>query len=746
MALTLVACAEPAARRAAPPPPSAAQAAPAPALLARTDPLPAPVDERWAEAVRAGDYREASRRLAALPAARAASPEVRFVRARVAIELEDYEGARTLLERLDQELPLLAKEIARARAEVALARGPFEDAARYYTLRGDPASLVKASLALERAGKLGEAKTALDHAVRLLGADDDASSVALRVRARAARARIAGLLHDTATEQTELRWLAVEAPETEAGAPAVMALAALVPPSHLTATQQLLRAKRLAEASRVADALSAIDAAAAASDRPTAAALTRARASAYYVSRSDYGRASELFAQAARLDPKEAPRDSFLSARALARGGDDARAIERYEALARRYPATPFAEEASYQAARLQFLLGQWDASVHAYRAYLDAHPKRRPGRFVASSRYELSLALLAGGHGREAAATLETLLAAEDDALGRAELRELLGAALADAGDRERAATELRAVIRERPLSFPALVGAARLVQLGEAPPPLFEPDVQARASAPLDVALPERAALLARLGYTAEAAQELAGREQELVARYAPRGYEALCEAYGEVGAAAERYRVGRSAVRGDALDRAPTDATRWAWDCVYPTPFSELVRAAESERALPYGLLHAIMRQESAFRPDAVSSARAVGLLQLVPWTAEKVAVELGQPIQPSLLSTPSYNVELGAYYVHKVLTTFGGHVALAAAAYNAGPRAVSRWLEAAENLPLDVWVARIPFAETRGYVTRVVGNLARYAYLHGGEDAVPRLSLTLPKGMRAGPEDY
>jgi soluble lytic murein transglycosylase len=149
---------------------------------------------------------------------------------------------------------------------------------------------------------------------------------------------------------------------------------------------------------------------------------------------------------------------------------------------------------------------------------------------------------------------------------------------------------------------------------------------------------------------------------------------------------------------------------------------------------------------MRQESAFKPDAVSPARAVGLLQLVPGTAEKVAAELGRTIEPALLSSPSYNVELGAYYLHKVLGTFGGHVALAAAAYNAGPRAVSRWLEVAENLPLDLWVARIPYAETRGYVSRVIGNLARYSYLHGGEDAVPRLALALPKGMRAGPQDY
>ena len=148
---------------------------------------------------------------------------------------------------------------------------------------------------------------------------------------------------------------------------------------------------------------------------------------------------------------------------------------------------------------------------------------------------------------------------------------------------------------------------------------------------------------------------------------------------------------------------------------------------------------------MRQESGFRPDVVSPASAVGLLQLVPSTATRIAKELGIEDEPELLRLPSYNVELGAFYLHKVLGTFGGQVALAAAAYNAGPRAVSRWLETGEDLPLDVWVARIPFAETRTYVARVVGNLARYAYLHGGDGAVPKIALALPKGVRAGAED-
>jgi len=168
--------------------------------------------------------------------------------------------------------------------------------------------------------------------------------------------------------------------------------------------------------------------------------------------------------------------------------------------------------------------------------------------------------------------------------------------------------------------------------------------------------------------------------------------------------------------------------------------------MVRSEERKNGLPLGLLHAVMRQESAFKPDALSPANAVGLLQLIPGTAERVSREIGLEPSPHLLRIPAENMKLGAHYLHKVLETFAGHVVLAAAAYNAGPKAVSRWLELAENLPLDVWVARIPFSETRGYVARVVENLARYSYLRDGEAGLPTLSLELPKGRRAGPEDY
>ena len=173
---------------------------------------------------------------------------------------------------------------------------------------------------------------------------------------------------------------------------------------------------------------------------------------------------------------------------------------------------------------------------------------------------------------------------------------------------------------------------------------------------------------------------------------------------------------------------------------WDCVYPRPYAELVTSAERELLLPRGLLWSVMRQESGFRPAIRSPVGAVGLLQLMPGTAEKMAAELGETWPSSALTRAHVSVRLGSAYLRKLLDTFQGNLPLALAAYNAGPQAVGRWLASGEALPLDLFVARIPYEETRGYVARVLSNAARYAYLEGGEGAVQAPVLELPKGLQ------
>jgi soluble lytic murein transglycosylase len=216
----------------------------------------------------------------------------------------------------------------------------------------------------------------------------------------------------------------------------------------------------------------------------------------------------------------------------------------------------------------------------------------------------------------------------------------------------------------------------------------------------------------------------------------RFGSRAGEGLCQAYGTLDVAARRFQIAQAEVDRHVLSSAPSSATRWQWECVYPRPYRAAVPDAAREADVPEALLYAVMRQESSFKPDVASSAGARGLMQLLPQTAEKVAGELGEPFDPTSLSQPATSLRFSAQYLSKLLKAFGANVPLAAAAYNAGPAALRRWLEGGKTLPLDVFVARIPYEETLEYVERVVGNFARYRYLESGASGVPRLALELP----------
>jgi soluble lytic murein transglycosylase len=455
----------------------------------------------------------------------------------------------------------------------------------------------------------------------------------------------------------------------------------------------------------------------------------------------EYAAAAVAFREAAASGSGHEPEDLHYAARALSRTDHDVDAVKAYHAMAARYPRSPFAERSEYYAARLELLLGHFREAAQAYTKYLATFRKieRRD-----EAEYERALAWLSSGAAEQARTSLSTLARrAGDDRAPR--LRELVGVAEDRAGDRPAAVKTWTEIARSQPLTWASLAARARLASVGAPVPALMDPQPEA-ARQGLELRLPAAPALLASVGLDGDAESYLAASEREASAAYAGREGEALCGLYGLLSRAKRRYRVGINAVDGAVLLRTPAPAERWAWDCVYPRPFAFGVRALEAEHHLPAGIVYAVMRQESAFDPVVVSPAAAVGLMQLIPSTAKAAAAELALPFDEADLTRPDVNLRLGAYYIAKLLKMFGGNVALAAAAYNAGPRAVSRWVEASPSEELDLWVARIPFEETRTYVARVAQNLARYQWLEGGEAAVTPIALNIPADARAPADAY
>jgi soluble lytic murein transglycosylase len=158
------------------------------------------------------------------------------------------------------------------------------------------------------------------------------------------------------------------------------------------------------------------------------------------------------------------------------------------------------------------------------------------------------------------------------------------------------------------------------------------------------------------------------------------------------------------------------------------------------------VPTDLLQAMMREESALDPAAVSAAGAVGLTQLMLPTAQAEArrLKLGRTVSAADLMDGRLSIRLGAAHLGGVLRRFGGSAPLAVAAYNAGEAAVRAWVRERGGLPLDEFVEEIPVQETRGYVKRVLRSYAAYRLLYGGPGEMPVvLSQRLPAPGPASP---
>jgi len=165
--------------------------------------------------------------------------------------------------------------------------------------------------------------------------------------------------------------------------------------------------------------------------------------------------------------------------------------------------------------------------------------------------------------------------------------------------------------------------------------------------------------------------------------------------------------------------AINTADRTTSRHDYALRYLAPYRTEFETAAKSNDIDIAMLYGIARQESRFATDIVSSAGAVGLMQLMPGTARWVAKQLARTdYRPALIADADLNTQFGAYYFKYWLERLDRMPALAAAAYNAGPGRAQAWRPPA---PLEgaIWVETIPFNETRDYVKKVLANAMIYA---------------------------
>jgi soluble lytic murein transglycosylase len=222
--------------------------------------------------------------------------------------------------------------------------------------------------------------------------------------------------------------------------------------------------------------------------------------------------------------------------------------------------------------------------------------------------------------------------------------------------------------------------------------------------------------------LGYTEYAAREMqrlaAARNGDRLLLYK------LADLYVEAGEPLRANALLQRTFR-DIVRHGGANVPARFWQILYPRPHWEAIRAAaDAARVDPY-LVTAIIRQESGFNPDVVSSAGAVGLMQIMPAEAPRLGESAGLPgITRDDLFDPQKNIRIGAAEIRQKLDLMDQNQTLAIASYNAGEQAVGRWIAGAPIRDVDLFIESIPYAETRLYVKSVTRNLFEYRRIYGG----------------------
>ena len=674
--------------------------------------------DRVAFFVRAGDERAALSQITLLPEDTRDEEALRYLEGRLLLDIGRPCDAMDELARAPRALPVPMRVDAMRRWATAAAQcGRCAEARPVLlgTASSDPAvTRHDRAIAATCAAQLGDLETA---ATELASITRRKHGVPNRVALLALLSDVYGKLE----RPEEARQAALEGWKS-ATRPSEQGLARKLEKRAVpSAWDRVFRAEELMEARRFARAVQELEAIDPGKDAALDARWHHAYGMALFRMRTRYLDAARILHRSASLGGDHQVEDAFHSARALSRADQDARAIRAYRRFAQRYPHSKRAPEARFLAAWLEIRLGR-PSGVKQMERLLRGKSQVH-GRWRRSALWELGFRSFETRRYTRAAQFLSQYTAVATNSMDKARGLYWLGRAYRKG---PKALDAYRKVIAVEPLHWYAVLAANRLKRLKAKPPRPFD-----NATSPHSVEvpnkklpMPETFEAYRRLGLDLDGVAWLTSHENALV-EWAPKAQRIplLAQLYHDAGAYREALLVARRRVA--YLHSDPTEH-RWWWDAFYPMPWRSIVEEHRGE--LPSGLVYATMRQESGFRPDVVSRAGAVGLMQVMPELAVRLA---GKPVPPHMLRVPEINIALGLEEMAALAAEFDNVYPLSIAAYNAGKSRVKRWLKESRRMELDRFVERIPFNETRNYVRRVTTHYARYSYLDDPESGWPEL---------------
>ncbi len=420
---------------------------------------------------------------------------------------------------------------------------------------------------------------------------------------------------------------------------------------------------------------------------------------------------------------------------------DDKAAIDYFDRLRAKYPADRDAIEGQYLAGWIPYNAGNFEESTRRMLEFAEEHPRaERRTEALWFAGWAAYLDKRDGLARRSFQQILEdhpqsTLAPTAHYWLGRIQNR---------AGDTDKAREEYREVLKVAPLSYYGFWSMERLRELGEetvltAPPPEPTPPSLAKLVEMLGVSRPvliDRAVALHAAGLQNDALDELTACASYLRRGRDTKGRTMVADLLDRLGAHNLAFRVALL-IAQDGAELVTGEPWAWrAWRHAYPRAFPDEVAYASKAHQVDDALILSIMRTESHFRPNVTSPVGARGLMQLMPATADRIGKRVkGGRSHSARFRDPRSNVWLGAWYLGTLMARYGNRIELAAGAYNAGPGAMDEWVKSYEGMPMDEFVERIPYRETRRYVRRVMETYLIYLRLSG--QALPKLDTTVSK---------
>lgn len=177
-------------------------------------------------------------------------------------------------------------------------------------------------------------------------------------------------------------------------------------------------------------------------------------------------------------------------------------------------------------------------------------------------------------------------------------------------------------------------------------------------------------------------------------------------------------------------DAMEKNPSLRREEFQKLGFPDVYTDLYKQESRRYGVDVVILRSLTRQESAFNVRAVSTSNALGLMQMIPPTAQEVAKKLNLKIElPGDMFRPEVNIPMGSFYISQMLGQFDGNLAYALAAYNAGPNRFKTWLEARGDISEgEIWFDELPWSETSFYVKAILRNILLYRLASEGSFAL------------------